>query len=136
MSNILQIGYTAEGTTDQRFLSNIIRKTFEYAVYDCHSEIEVYEPEFLAKQGENFVSQIEKIVKEYSYFHVICIHCDSDSPTIDDVFRNKITPALYLYLLVWPSPVLPSGEENCPACSAPRVAGSAVCEYCGHQFAK
>ena len=94
MSNILQIGYTAEGTTDQRFLSNIIRKTFEYAVYDCHSEIEVYEPEFLAKQGENFVSQIEKIVKEYSYFHVICIHCDSDSPTIDDVFRNKITPAL------------------------------------------
>lgn len=51
-------------------------------------------------------------------------------------FIPYVGVALYLYLLVWPAPGLPSGGENCPACSAPRVAGSAVCEYCGHKFAE
>jgi hypothetical protein len=95
MSNILQIGYTAEGTTDQRFLSNIIRKTFEHAVYDCNTGIEVYEPEYLPKPEGDFVSQIVRVSSEYSYFHVICVHSDSDHPSIENVLRNKIEPALH-----------------------------------------
>jgi hypothetical protein len=94
MSNILQIGYTVEGSTDQRFLSNIIRKAFEFVVLDCNADVEVYEPEHLPKSGESFISQLEKIAIEFSYFHVICIHCDSDSPTMDSVLTNKIIPAI------------------------------------------
>lgn len=93
MSNILQIGFTTEGSTDERFLSNIIQKTFESAVFECNSDIEVYEPMHLKKQGDGFINQITKIASEYSFFHVICIHCDADSPNIENVMNEKINPA-------------------------------------------
>lgn len=94
MSNILQIGYTVEGVTDKRFFSNIIRKTFEHAVFNCSSDIEVYEPEPLEKHGEGFIEQIKNITRDFSYFHVICIHCDSDDPSPQNVLNYKINPAI------------------------------------------
>ena len=93
MSNILQIGYTTEGTTDIRFLGNVIQKTFENVVLRCNTEIDVYQPEFLKKEGTGFVNQIVSLTIKYSYFHVICIHCDSDSPTIDKRMQFNIDPA-------------------------------------------
>ncbi len=93
MSNILQIGYTTEGTTDIRFLENIIRKSFEKIALECESEIEVYQPEYLRKEGNGFINQINTIAQKYSFFHVICVHCDSDSPSIENVLQNSITPA-------------------------------------------
>ncbi len=92
MSNILQIGYTAEGSTDERFLGNIIRKTFEAIASDCKSPIEVYQPEFLKKEEHSFVDQIVSLAKKYAYFHVICIHCDADAPTLENGMRNKFNP--------------------------------------------
>lgn len=95
MSNILQIGFTTEGSTDRRFLSNVIRKTFEHVAFDCRTDIEVYEPEYLPKKNEtSYVQQITSIASEYSYFHVICLHCDSDNPSNENVLRHKIKPAL------------------------------------------
>lgn len=93
MSNILQIGFITEGSTDKRFLSNIIRKTFEHVVFDCNFDVEVYEPEYLPKLSGSFIEHIESQVTKHSYFHVICIHCDADSPTIDHVMQYKIKPA-------------------------------------------
>ena len=92
MSNILQIGFTTEGTTDVRFLENVIRRSFEFIVLDCNSQIEVYPPEYLRKKGENFVEQVVNIVKKYPYFHVICIHSDADSPDIEDRLKNNFEP--------------------------------------------
>jgi hypothetical protein len=94
MSNILQIGYTTEGTTDQRFLSNVIRKAFEHVIFECNSVIEIYDPEYLPKPQGGFVSQIKNIALNFSYFHVICIHCDSDNPSIELVLQKKIHPAI------------------------------------------
>ena len=61
MTNILTIGIISEGVTDERFLPNIIRKTFEELAFECNGEIEVYEPEsfklntFEVNEFANFV---------------------------------------------------------------------------------
>ncbi|MCO6491039.1 MAG: hypothetical protein J5I98_21660 [Phaeodactylibacter sp.] len=44
MSNIVTIGFVTEGTTDVRFLENIIKRAFEEIAFDCSGEIEVYDP--------------------------------------------------------------------------------------------
>nr|WP_319572030.1 DUF4276 family protein [uncultured Draconibacterium sp.] len=93
MSNILQIGYVIEGSTDERFLSNIIQKAFEHEVFNCNSEIEVYEPVKLKKTGNGIVEQIRNIAIKHHYFHVICVHCDSDSPDMNHVLEYSINPA-------------------------------------------
>jgi hypothetical protein len=98
MGNILQIGFTTEGTTDVRFLQNIIRKSFETVAFECRSAIEVYEPVYLSKVGDTFVEQITNLTTKYNYFHVLCIHRDSDSPTIENTMRNFITPAFQAVL--------------------------------------
>ena len=41
MSNILQIAYTTEGSTDERFLGDIIEKTFESLLFKSDIEIEI-----------------------------------------------------------------------------------------------
>lgn len=93
MANILQIGYTVEGATDKRFLSNIIRKTFEYVIINSDRNIEVYEPVYLQKKGSNFVEQVKNLAIDYNYFNVICIHCDSDDISPNHVINSKFIPA-------------------------------------------
>lgn len=43
----MTIAYATEGSTDQRFLHHVIRKTFEEVALECAGSIEVYEPVFL-----------------------------------------------------------------------------------------
>jgi len=93
MSNILQIAYTFEGPTDIRFLGNIIERTFEQLAFECKSDIQVYEPQAIDIIGADFVQKIVEMVLEHNYFHIICVHCDSDAPTIENVLKNKFTPA-------------------------------------------
>lgn len=93
MSNIIQIAYTTEGTTDERFLGNIIEKTFESLLYESDTEIEIHSPVHVSESGATFVERIKAVATKYNYFHVICVHCDSDSQDTTDVFMNKINPA-------------------------------------------
>lgn len=93
MSNILQIGFTTEGITDVRLLKNIIWKTFQSVAFECNTSIEVYEPELLEKKGETFNEQILNLTIEHNYFHVICVHRDSDSPSMDITNENMIKPS-------------------------------------------
>jgi hypothetical protein len=93
MSNILQIGFTTEGTTDVRFLKNIIYKTFQSVAFECQTNIEVYEPELIEKSGDTFNEQVLNLTIKHNYFHVICVHRDSDSPSADITFENSINPA-------------------------------------------
>lgn len=96
MSNILQIGFTTEGTTDIRFLKNIIWKTFQEIAFECSTDIEVYEPEVLYRTGDTFNEQIVNLTINYKYFDVICVHRDSDSPTMDDTYNYLINPSFLL----------------------------------------
>lgn len=97
MSNILTVAYTTEGSTDQRFLHNIIRKTFEELAFDCQGLIEVYEPVFIPKVAcGNFVEEVKGATKQaYKLgMHILCIHVDADDANDDNVSLNKINPSI------------------------------------------
>lgn len=91
--NILQIGFTTEGSTDERFLGQIIERTFEYELMKSDLDIEMYAPIHLDEKSDSFSEKIEKIAATYNYFHVICVHCDADAPSIDRIVKRKIVPA-------------------------------------------
>ncbi|MEA3494926.1 MAG: hypothetical protein U9R42_02710, partial [Bacteroidota bacterium] len=61
MSNILQIAYTTEGSTDKRFLGNIIEKTFESLLFEGNIEIEIHQPIHVTEQGKTFNEKIKAI---------------------------------------------------------------------------
>jgi Domain of unknown function (DUF4276) len=97
MSNILTIAYTTEGTTDERFLKNIIAKVFEELCFECETDIEVYEPMYLKFPKElGFVDDVKTLsVKAYeSGINVLCIHTDADHSNDKEVLTFKINPAL------------------------------------------
>ncbi len=93
MGNILQIAYTVEGETDKRFLGNIIEKTFESLLLESKTEIEIHRPVCVDVKKETFIERIKEIALKYNYFHVICVHCDSDAPSTRRVIERKINPA-------------------------------------------
>ena len=84
MSNILTIAYTVEGSTDQSFLQNIIRKTFEEVALNCKGLIEVYEPVFIKfdwRKGfaEDILSLSAQVFR--IGINIFCIHVDADNAT-------------------------------------------------------
>ena len=96
MSNILQIAFTTEGSTDERFLGTIIEKTFESLLFDSATEIEIHSPVPVSATGQSFSDKIKLIAVTYNYFHVICVHCDSDFKSDNEVLSRKINPAFEL----------------------------------------
>lgn len=96
MSNIVTIAYSTEGTTDQRFLESVIRRTFEDVASECEGDIEVFDPFYLKFSKKNgFVDDFVSISREAfkNGINVLCIHVDADAPTDKDVFNFKIQPA-------------------------------------------
>ncbi len=97
MSNILTIGYTTEGVTDERFLRAILLKTFEEIALSCNSSIEVFDPVFIRfSKKRSFVNDsIDVATKAFEIgINVLCIHIDADANTDKDVRKNKIEPLL------------------------------------------
>lgn len=95
MGQLITIGYIVEGTTDIRFLSNIIRRTFENIALDCEREIDIYEPKAIFVKEDNFNDTILKAsqIADKEGLLVLCVHCDSDAKNISEVQKNKIIPA-------------------------------------------
>lgn len=93
--NILTIGYTAEGSTDVRFLGNIIKRTFEEIAFECEGEIEIFEPQFFPGEGNSFVEETLDVSKKAanSGIMVLCVHTDSDDRDDQRVRGTKILPA-------------------------------------------
>jgi hypothetical protein len=96
MSQII-IGFTTEGSTDNRFLENIIIRTFVSIGYECKSQIEVITPILYIEKpnGEDFISQISHCsVNAFEKgIMAFCIHVDADNSSDADVVKNKISPA-------------------------------------------
>ncbi len=96
MSEILIIGYLVEGSTDQRFLNNIIRRTAEDIILGSDKDIELHDPVVIEKQNGTFtetVTQASKIARN-SGLKCLCIHCDADDKNENNVVKHKINPAL------------------------------------------
>lgn len=94
----LFVGLMAEGSTDYRFLKPIVEKTlFEIAFNEINQEIEilVFDVEYV--KGDRFVNNVFEASKrgftEYGIMSLV-IHADADALSSENVYRNKISPAI------------------------------------------
>ena len=97
MSNFIFAGLFTEGTTDNRFLESVVKRTLENVAFDCTGDIEVQlEIIKIEKSNLSFIEQVlkasEKAKKDFGIL-ILFVHTDSDQ--IDDAiaFNNKIIPA-------------------------------------------
>ena len=96
MSNILIIGYTTEGNTDERFLGSIIRRTFEDIALECESLIDIHSVQYIKTTKESYAQEIVAASKNAFEIGVmvLCIHADADSYDDLHTFANRINPAI------------------------------------------
>ena len=61
----LIIAYTTEGKTDQRFLENIIQRTFEQIIFaECQIQMEILPLQYIPKTSGDFRSAIIECAKK------------------------------------------------------------------------
>lgn len=95
MTKQLIVGFCAEGSTDERFLTSVIQRTFEEVALDCTGQIDILPVQFLEKETGSFNELVQKYATKAleSGVMVLCIHTDADAPTDDNCFSQKINPA-------------------------------------------
>ena len=97
MTQQVLIGLLAEGTTDLRFLSSVVRRTFERVAFDCWDTIEIVEIIPLKSFQKGFADQVLDVSKsgrERYDITVLCVHVDADDRTDKTVITHKIEPTL------------------------------------------
>jgi hypothetical protein len=97
MSNIVTVGYVAEGSTDRRFLETIIAKTVEEVALTCDGQIDVYDPIYLkTPKSDNFVDLVIQAARLAfdSGISILCVHTDADHSDDSLALGNKINPAI------------------------------------------
>lgn len=92
----LMIGLIAEGTTDLRFLKNVIYKSIVELSLQCINQVEIFDIMEISAEGDSFVSKMIDASKRAASdgISILCIHTDSDSRSIDAVIQNKFVPLL------------------------------------------
>lgn len=93
----LNICLYTEGTTDIRFLENIVQQTYERTAIQAYGEIDIeLHVITIDKTGLNFTQQVlkaaQKAKQEYGAT-IICVHSDADSSSIDNTLNTKFVPA-------------------------------------------
>ena len=92
MSYQLFLGFTYEGSTDERFLVGIIERTIADLIFQYgNKDVELLLIPIKGK-GENFVSQsLQSIKKGFidNSTDLFFIHCDADDKSTDDVIKYK-----------------------------------------------
>ena len=93
----LNICLYTEGTTDIRFLENIVQQTYERAAIQAYGEIDIeLHVITIDKTGLNFTQQVlkaaQKAKQEYGDT-IICVHSDADRSSIDNTLNTKFVPA-------------------------------------------
>lgn len=86
MPAIITIAYFVEGSTDERFLSPIIQRTFYHLVAEAAFDIDVATPIYLDKSTEECVKEYVEEVKGYS---AVCIHVDGDKDSYEKAYDYK-----------------------------------------------
>jgi hypothetical protein len=91
----LIIGFAAEGPTDNRFLENIIQRSFEEAAFECVGQVEILPVQTLKKKPGDFAGVVKDYAREADRqgITVLCIHADADDRTDARAFEYKINPA-------------------------------------------
>jgi hypothetical protein len=90
------MAFTAEGTTDQRFLESIIKRTFEEVAFQCEGLIEVYDPVYIKfPKKDGFVAGVSTVAVEAFNvgINILCIHVDADNEDNSEAIQYKINPS-------------------------------------------
>lgn len=91
----LYIGFTVEGTTDTRFLKEIIENVFIETAFECRTDVTIENVRIIDVPKSTFVETMldasKKAVIDYG-ISILCIHADSDAKSIKDVESYKIIP--------------------------------------------
>lgn len=93
----LFIGLVAEGTTDVRFLKNVIYKSVLELSWECDTMVEVFDIREITASGNTFVDKMldaSRIAQQDFSISFLCIHADSDSKSVNEVMDNKFKPFL------------------------------------------
>ena len=89
----LSIGLYTEGSTDVRFLTSIIKRTFEDVCFECQGELEVLDIQNIRINKGTFPEDVINAAHN-SGIMILCVHTDADDSADTTVYQNKITPAL------------------------------------------
>jgi hypothetical protein len=93
----LFIGLFTEGTTDIRFLRNIVKRTFDEISFECQGQIEISEIQIIKITKSSFVEDVinasRKGVNDFGIL-ILCVHADADDSNDDAVYKYKMNPAL------------------------------------------
>lgn len=93
----LIIGLACEGPTDTRFLSSIIKRTFEEVILEFTTNIEILDIQNIIVPQKEFVEYSYDASKEGTNnfgILILCLHSDADNNTDQTTFKNKIKPAI------------------------------------------
>lgn len=98
MAKQIFIGVVTEGSTDERFLMNIIQRTFESVAIQCVGEIEVISSMLHnVDKGDSFSDLVldasRKSIQQLGAMTVV-VHTDSDTDTYKERYQHKFDPAL------------------------------------------
>jgi hypothetical protein len=92
------IALYTEGSTDVKFLTTIVGKTFAEIALECTRDISIEYvvdiKELKQEKGQSFVEDALFAINtstEYG-FTILCIHLDADAETADKVWEYKLAP--------------------------------------------
>ena len=94
MAYQLFIGLMREGSTDERFLKEIIEKTFIEAASLCNKDVVIEDVYSIPIKGKTFVESalISAARAGETGIGVLCIHADADDVDTRNVLSNKFSP--------------------------------------------
>lgn len=95
MSQQIIFGLIAEGTTDIKFLRNVIHRTVSDLSWECDGEFDIYDIQIISANGDTFVSKMmDALRKSFTRTHALCIHTDADAKSIENVMQWKFNPLI------------------------------------------
>lgn len=90
----LYIGFTVEGTTDTRFLTQVIQNVFEDIAFECRTDVVIEDVRHVPVYKSEFTEAMLNASRQAAEcgITVLCIHADSDARDIENVMEFKFTP--------------------------------------------
>ncbi|MDR2498701.1 MAG: DUF4276 family protein [Tannerellaceae bacterium] len=108
MTRELRIGLFAEGTTDERFLPSIIKRTIERLSKNSPVHIDACDIIIIRSDADKFtqkaVEAARKGFKDYN-IDILCLHADADDKNDSNTYKTRIDPAL--------AAIQKAGEDVC-----------------------
>jgi len=95
MSYQLFAGLFAEGSTDNRFLKSIVKRTLDEVAFECRPEIETELAIIHVDSHDlSFQQQVIRASQECHGKQMLFVHTDADSSSDNNAFKNKLDPAI------------------------------------------